>query len=451
MDSAISSKINLLEVFSDLKYRGGQRNMVSFAKYFRKDIFNVFVGAYDSGGPLENVLVGLKIPFVVANRNLENLFKLIQKENISIIHIHRSGGEIKIETELIIGAKKINPNLIVIEKNVFGKFDPSLERNIDCSFFQSMMHLNERYLPNSGLGFDFNKMKVLNNIVDSEEFVGYTATKSEIFDFKSKLGIDQNDYVVGKIAHPAIEKWSDLILDMMPYLLEKISNVKIVVIGTPESRVKRIMNGKYRKNFVLINQTNEQKKLHLFYQSIDVLAHCSKIGECNVNTINEAMFWKKPVVVNSTPRKDNGQLEQVINEENGLIANRPATFARAIVYLLQNKNVADQFGDAGFKQVSTLYNARFVVSQVEKFLIEKLKQRNLLVNSENIERCKSINYYPSEKDIINYRTEYKRRLKIDFGKLSITETIVYWCCLPKRFYFKVMDYIQHKFRIYDGH
>jgi glycosyltransferase involved in cell wall biosynthesis len=444
----LSRKINVLEVHATLGYAGGQRNMVTFAKYLSRDIFSVIVGTYQGGGALESELQKLSIPYVLGNGSILKLLEVIKNNKIDILHIHRSGGSVPIETNLVQQAKKINPNIVIIEKNVFGKYDPTLDGRIDCSLFQSMMHVQKRYLPASNKELDFSTMKVMYNNVDGSELEKFRASTQEIIDFKTRLGISPDDFIFGKVARPAIEKWSDLIINMVPYLVKLNSHIKVVIIGCPPSRIKRIEKSRYRSYFCFIPETNNQKELHLFYQTINVLAHCSKIGECNGNTINEAMYWKKPVVTNSTPRKDNGQLEQIINGLNGYIANSPLIFARALAFLASHKDKCEEFGEAGFRQTQSVNDPKKNTLQLEKIFIEKCHNKignlSLLLAS----KYAKVKYYPSEDNIKKFPLEYQKRLAIEYQKQTFIEKIFFTKHIPKMLFYKIKDFLDHKLLSY---
>ena len=443
MAQEISRKINILEMHSSLGYAGGQRNMVSFAKFLNKDLFNVFVCGYLEGGSQELKLKELNIPYCSALGKIDVIKDFIVKNKIDVIHIHRSGHYNTFETQIINTAKSINTQMVVIEKNVFGKFDQISHKQLDCSFFQSIMHLNERYLPSSGLKFDFEKMKVMYNIVDKDEFEKYRLNEKEILEFKKSIGIKSEDFIVGKIARPHVAKWSDLILDMMPYLVKLIPEIKLVIIGVPQSRKIIIEKSSYKDKIIILEPTANDKFIHSFYQSIDLLAHASKIGECNGNTINEAMFWGKPVVVNSTPHKDNGQLEQVLHMKNGIIANYPQTYARAIFYLYNNKEKLNQMSSQAIESISINNNPLKIVRMLEKFIFETINRKRIF-NNNLVGDYNMVNFFPSETDIINYYKEYRVRLNNDFGKLSLKEKIINKLILPKKFYFKVKDFLEDK-------
>lgn len=447
MVEKISRKINILEMHSSLGYAGGQRNMFTFVKYLDKSIFNVFVASYVEGGIHEERLKEIGVEFIVSKRDVVKILEFIKEKRIDVIHIHRSGGYVPTETQIFEGAKKINEKLIIVEKNVFGKYDNISGENIDCSFFQSMMHLNERYLVDSKKAFDFSRLKVLYNMVDVVGFERYRLNQGEINDFKKTLGINEADFVVGKIGRAHVAKWSDLVLDMMPNLVKLVPNIKFIIIGVPPSRIKLIQKSDFKNKIIILPETGEESAVHKFYQIIDVLAHSSKIGECNGNTINEAMFWKKPVVLNSTPAKDNGQLEQVKHMESGIVANHPQTFARALSFLYHEPNKRIAMGNVGHDLVLKTNSVSNIISQLEKMLIEKFLKEGLLESLYLKDRYSVVDFSPNSGTIINYRQEYKKRLTWDFGNLSLLELFINFLNKPRKLYWKVKDFLEHNYGV----
>lgn len=440
-------RINILEMHSYLDFAGGPRNMFTFVKNLDRNFFNVFVASYVEGGVYEEKLKELGIEFLVSKKDADKILRFIKEKNIHVIHIHRSGGYSPLETAIISGAKKINKEIIIVEKNVFGKYDQVSGRDIDCSMFQSMMHLNERYLPTAKMKFNFSKMKVFYNMVDSAEFEKYRLTKEEIGMYKNNFGITTDNFVLGKVGRADLAKWSDLILDTMPSLIRLVPNIKFIVIGVPPSRVRRIKNSNFANHFILLDETSDERQVHSFYQAIDVLAHSSKIGECNGNTINEAMFWKKPVIVNSTPNKDNGQLEQVTHMVDGIVANYPQTFARAVCYLYRNPAKLLQMGESGHNRILQLNSPALTTRRLEKVIIEKMAENKTPVDLPVKNFYDRISYYPDEQQILNFPLEYRKRLSWEFGKLGMSDKIVNMLGRPKKFYFKIKDFLEHKYRI----
>ncbi len=435
--------INVLAVHGLLIHAGGPRNMLTFAKHMDKEIFDVSILGYQGGGPLEPEIKAAGIPYHVSDSDVDDCLRYIAERKIDVLHLHRSGGTVAFETELVTKAREANPDLIVIEKNVFSKYDPTLEPVISSSMFQCMMHINERYLPASGVPFDAAKHKVFYNMIDREALDQYLASSAEIAAFRTELGIPADAYVIGKVGRPRIEKWSDLILDMMPHLVQLIPNICLVIVGVPESRKRKIARSSYADHVIIIDRLDDQARLHLFYQTIDTLAHSSKIGECNGNAINEAYYWGKPVVVNSTPTRDNGQLEQVSHLFNGIVANTPQSFARAVAWLAAHPEEAAAMGAEGHDQSVTLNDPATMTRQLERIIVELAHAKGLASDDLNA-RYQAVPFAVTGEMIVDYREEYQRRLAWEFAPPSTAEQIRLLLARPGKFIQKIKDYLDHR-------
>lgn len=439
---AMGRPLTVFELHSSFSYAGGgQRALVTFAKHMDTELFRPVCIAYREDGAQRQVLEAAGIEAVFAP-SADEVLRLIAERKPVILHIHRSGGPVPIETEIILGAKRIDPNIIVIEKNVFGLYDPSTEGVIDCSLFQSMMHIHERYLPASGKRFDFDTMKVFHNPIDIDYLEGFHASPEEIAAYKAKLGIAPDEFVLGKIARPHIAKWGDLIVEMLPYLARLVPRFKFIVVGIPDSRMRSLRSSPYADHLILRKSIDDEREERLFYQVIDVLAHSSKIGECNGNTINEAMFWSKPVVTNSTPRRDNGQLEQVAHNETGFIANHPQTFARALAALHADPDLRVRLGLRGREEIVRENAAPLMTRRLEKCFFEVLARRGMPIGRDIAERYGAIPYFPNEGAVAAYPALYAERLALDFGRVVLGESFRNLFRVPGRLYLKVRDFIE---------
>lgn len=436
--------LTVFELHSSFSYAGGgQRALVTFAKYMDKEFFRPVCIAYREDGAQRQALEAAGIDAIFAP-NADEVLRLVAERRPAILHIHRSGGHVPMEADIILGAKRIDPGIIVIEKNVFGLYDPSIEGAIDCSLFQSMMHIHERYLPASGKRFDFGRMKVFHNPVDADQLTAFRATPDEIAAYKAMLGIAPDEFVLGKIARPHIAKWSDLIVEMLPYFARLVPRFKFFMVGVPDSRMRSLRSGPYAPRLILRKSIDDEREECLFYQSIDVLAHSSKIGECNGNTINEAMFWGKPVVTNSTPRRDNGQLEQVVHGETGFIANHPQTFARALATLHVDPGLRARMGARGREEIIRENTAPLMARRLEKCFFEVLARRGVPIGRDIAERYGAIRYFPSEEEIVGYPALYTERLRIDFGDLAAGERLRNIFLSPRRVVLKARDFLEAK-------
>ena len=437
-------KINLLVIVHSVDVTN--RILVGFCRSINRSIFEIKVLAHDSVGGKEKDLSDMGIEYVVANGDIDVIAETIKKWQIDAIYIIRGGGYSSLQLEIFRRAKIINPKIVILETNFFGRFDPKSWPLIDCSLQVSKMMLNGRYLKEGGQ-FDFDKVKILYHPLDCQSWDKIYIGDDEVKAFKNKLGIKEGDFVIGKLGRPAIEKWSDLLVYMMPYLVKLAPNIKFIVQEMPDSRKKRVLRSKYKDHYILLKKTLDDREVALFYKTIDVYTHASKIGESFGMTLAEAGAFRKPVIVNSTPHRDNNQLELVEHMKTGIIANHPQTFARAVEYLYKNKDIRMQMGEAARAKIVNFLDPKKLSEQLEKVIIEKMVKNKQPLDPQLVERYSRIEYYPSEAEILAYKEEYQKRLKQEFGKLSVLELLVNYLNIPRKFYFKLRDFAEHKFGI----
>ncbi|OGH68382.1 MAG: hypothetical protein A3I29_04120 [Candidatus Magasanikbacteria bacterium RIFCSPLOWO2_02_FULL_44_11] len=437
--------INVLELISSLNYAGSQRALVNFCRYSDRHFFKMHVATYIEGGPREKEIHDLGIECVIFKNDIASLLKYVAQKNIQIVHFHRSGHYVPFEHLVLQKLKSQNPLLVIVETNIFGKYDARSASLIDCSLVISKMNLNEVFVKQAGV-FDFNRMRTLYFPVDAASFAKNIPTQEEITAYKKKNNIQPADFVIGRLGRPDIAKWSDLLIETVPYLVKLIPRIKYLIQSAPESRKRQVLTGRYRDNFIFVEPSAEDKDIALFFSSLDVYAHASKIGESFGMTLAEAGLFKKPVVVNSTPQRDNSQVEVVNHMQTGIIANGPQAFARAVAYLYAHPKEKERMGEAARFKVLQEYDAEATTRCLEKVFVEKLLQKNIPVCQTVIDLYAKINYFPSENDLVAYRKDYQKRIANTFSPLTNKEMVYNALFKPKKMYRKVIDFIEHRFK-----
>jgi glycosyltransferase involved in cell wall biosynthesis len=189
-----------------------------------------------------------------------------------------------------IGAIKENTKHFV-STSVFGNQDDTIE--IDRVLFVSkhIQHLANRF---------GEKYRVVRNAVED---------KYSDDDLREELNIPKDAFVFGRIGRD-----SDDIYD--PINLKAYSEIEsdktfFIIIGASQRSIDDIKNFKIN-NYRVIDRTTDEVRLSKFYNTMDVLAHARKDGECNPANIWEAFVHGKPVVSHyGVPF--NGHLEVIKN------------------------------------------------------------------------------------------------------------------------------------------
>ncbi len=434
-------KINVLQFCNQLSLGGTERALQVLTKYLDKKLFNVYVAAHSSGGRAKMLEdLGFEVHLIAGDK--KRLVDLMRAKNIHILHVHRAG----VEEHLPIEAAKEAGVPILIETNVFGYVDKSetgklIDRHLMVSNWCALRYWKWSEMHKEEFR---HKVRVLYNPVDMAELEDTELSNDKVARMRQELGIGSSDCVIGRIGRPAISLWGDLCMNMMPYLVREIPDIKYVMVGAPEIKRKEIQKRGLGKHFIFLETTYDQKKVLNFYNSIDILAYSPGLGESFGYTIAEAMACKKPVVVNSTPLKYNAQIELVDNGKTGFIANYPRDFAQAITFLLRNREKAKEMGIAGYKKVERNYEAAKVTRYLEDIYAEVLLEKGLKLGDRTAASSVAMKSPSFEEDIDKFEKEYEKRLFNCFGRVNRLQSMSYRYLVRNKLLFSTFGFLINK-------
>ncbi|MFA6105011.1 MAG: glycosyltransferase family 4 protein [Patescibacteria group bacterium] len=413
-------KISVASLASDMGIGGVAREIVTINKNLNKEFFNHFV---ISMGPRDDVRSKYidedKIFFI---SNPKEISQILEENKINVLYAHRHGRNEAIYDAI---AKEISDNVALLEMNTFSVLDKGFfGQRCEKHVFVSRTNLL-KYCVQNNINFDFKKLKTVFGLVDCNRWLENVPTETEVKEYKEKLGLEGN-FVVGRAARPVMGKWDDEMLVMWKRLSKMNNKIKFLIYGVPEERKQLLMAAGKAENLIMLEPTSSDKELRLFYSAIDVFAHDSRLGECACATIAEAMLFKKPVVVKSTPfprftlgrshTNDNGQIEQIKNGENGYVVVGGVAMAEAINYLYNHQEEAIQMGEKNNREVLDKYNAKIGIKTFEKIFIDSVLDKKIDVASNIFAYYNSNNFFPDEHSTRDWFKEYYRRLEDIFGK-----------------------------------
>ena len=414
------NKIKVASLANDMGIGGTARQIITIDKYLNKDIFEHFIISLGSKNDVRAKFIDNRKIFFVSDP--KEVARILKDNDVNILYAHRHGRNESAHDEIV---KEIGEEVVVLEFNTFSvKDDGNFGRRCDKHVFISQTNLL-KYCVQNNIEFDFKKHKTVYGLIDRERWQENAPTEMEIKDYKAKLGLE-GSFVVGRAARPVIEKWDDEILVMWKRLSKMNSKIKFLAYGVPKAQKKLLLAAGTLANLIMLEPTVSDKELALFYSAIDVFAHDSQIGECFCGTITEAMFFKKPVVVKSTPfprfvlgrshTKDNGQIEQIKNGANGFVVTCGAAMAEAVDYLYNHQEEAAQMGEKNHREVLEEYDAKIGIKTLEKIFIESMLDKENNLSSNILAYYNSNNFFPDEGSIGGWFKEYYRRLEDVYGK-----------------------------------
>lgn len=358
--------------------------------------FNAFGVGLHQGGPRADSLRESGYGVHEAD-GVDDLAEYMSEKKIDIVHSH-SG-----DSELISTAAAEAGVPIHVRTDQFGNyFETGSDRGIDYFFYPSKTILLRTLILNN-IGFEGGWEKDMAHLYNPLDVAEVTQGES----LREEYGIPDSVPVVGKIGRPVPEKWGKLTIWAFDRVLEQTPTAELFLVGVPEKIRKQIQGYRWGDQVTYVEPLPHEK-VSDFYATIDVLAHTSAIGESYGYVIAEAMANGVPPVVDSTPMRDNAQVELVHDGETGYVANSSTAYGEALSKLLNNQDKRQQFGDAAKERVFEFDVGR-VVTRLEKFY-ELLATNAGLIQSDSTQGFDALT-----EDMWEFKSEYNHRLGTAFG------------------------------------
>jgi glycosyltransferase involved in cell wall biosynthesis len=369
------ASIPVLHIADTFSYGGTEKTMqILCAALQQRGSFEVHAGVWNSGGSREDWVKEHVAHVVSFHRSAEQLTRYIREYRIRIVHVHRSNHQMLAVLRVLAQISDIR----VIETNAFGKIttDP-VESVVAIRAFVSAFCADRfrKAHPEQDEQIFLSTSVVLYNPIDPNDFPEYSSEYTSAF--KRSLGIRDEERVITRVGRADDNKFGDMCVLMMPYLLKKNPHVRLVLQSAP-SRIERfVRKHTLSEQVIILPETADTKALGLLYAATDVAVHSSLIGESFGCSLAESMMYRKPVVVNTTPYFDNAQIEVVDNNSTGYIVDNPESFAEAVHQLLSKDALRIQYGERGYQKAMRLYSVGHVVTQLETIYARMLSRASV--------------------------------------------------------------------------
>lgn len=231
--------------------------------------------------------------------------------------------------------------------------------------------------------------------------------------YKEMFDIPYDAPVIGKIGRSAPEKWGPTMINALEQILGERPSTHVLLVNTPQKIQKKIRSLGL-DNVHLIDGV-PLGEIDNFHNSIDVLTHSSAIGECLPYVFLEAMASGTPIVVDSQPMRDNGQIELLDHGKHGYVANTSSAYASATLELLNEPERRESMGTAGQDRVHLTFAAEKITARLESLYATVLVE-NGAVTARELEWWEGP---PKVADMPGFAEEYARRLQIHYNKSSL--------------------------------
>lgn len=389
------SKINLLIELDTFDKGGLQKVVLDSAIRFNKDLFEITIVSINGGGDLAEMAKRQNITVYELSGILkeQTYKKIILDRNINLSNSHFSNFGYKILKELGI------PNITFIH-NVYAFLrDKALndflanDKYIDA--YISVSNNCTKYAIGK-LGLDESKIITIPNglILEEHEERQKNANVVKRCDF----GLSEDDYVFLNPASYNLHKGHYVMIDAMKKIIKTRTDIKILCIGNViykphyDDLVRDLETTGLNKYIILPGYVSGIENI---YPIVDAFLMPSFIEGWSI-AMNEAMFYKKPLLMTDTGGAcdviENNDIGILINNEYGDTTNLYSEYlddmaynqrefqisenlANSMIEFANNKDYWKDAGQKGYQKIIDLYNFDDVVKQYENIFIELISKK----------------------------------------------------------------------------
>ncbi|NIR87189.1 glycosyltransferase family 4 protein [Candidatus Bathyarchaeota archaeon] len=231
-----------------------------------------------------------------------------------------------------------------------------------------------------GLGFPKDKIRVCYNGVDPEKYSRQQVSEEKVKEVRQRYGLRDNDLMALFIGRLVWVKGVDRLVKALPQVLQKVPNIKLVILGLGEMReyLEKLVRTlkledvvKFRFEFV----PEEERIAH--YAACDVAAFPSLYEPFGIVAL-EAMSMEKPVVVGAAGIS--GMRESVVPngpDQCGFHVNPedPTDIAWGIINAVQDPQRKEWLGKNGRKLVLQKFSWDIVAKRTAELYTELLESK----------------------------------------------------------------------------
>lgn len=238
-------------------------------------------------------------------------------------------------------------------------------------------HISERAVKEKIV--DAGKIKYFGRDINMQRFSQNRFDKKFVEKKKKELGMPENVKVIGIVARMVKEKGYLELFEAFNKVVSEFPNTVLLVVGPLEPEKNDAITPEIVKNYGIKDKVffvGDQEKVEEFYAIMDIFVlptHREGLGA----SILEASSMEKPVIASSV----GGCPEAVEDGKTGLLVpvRDIKKLTEAIIFLLKNKNIAEEMGKAGREKVFREFKQEIVFGRMEenyhKIITKKIKQK----------------------------------------------------------------------------
>lgn len=222
------------------------------------------------------------------------------------------------------------------------------------------------------------EIEIIPTGINTELFKKSNYSKEDTIALKKEIGLNPENPVLLFLGRIAKEKSIDVIINAMPSLLEKIPDLKFVIVGDGpvKSELESLTEKLGLTENIIFTGAKPWAEIGKYYQIGDIFVSASK-SETQGLTFAEAMAGGLPVIA----RRDECLENIVIHEKTGLLFDSPEELPDMVMRILSDKDILKKFSDASISAMEELSVEKFAlkVDKLYSSVIENRKQKHTSV------------------------------------------------------------------------
>ena len=378
------TKIKVLHVITRLICGGAEQNTLLTVRGLLEKGYEVGLAAGPSDhieGDLEYAFRQLDIKlFVLPSfvRKLDplkdlitahKLYVLIRKEKYDIVHTHVSKAGI-----LGRWAAKLAGVPIICHTTHGNIFDGYFNKYITKMFilFNKMtVKITDKMITITDVG---KKQWLDRHIGKSHQYVSiYDGIDMNVFTpdavktsrsvLRKSVGLSDDEIVIGNVGRLAPIKGHKYLIEAIPLIVQKIKNVKFIIIGDgPDREELEVLSAKLQvDNYINFIGMNDNIPELLSIMDIFVLP---SLNEGLGRALVEAMAMGLPCVASAV----GGVVEVIEHEETGMLVPKgdPQVLAKVIINLIEDKSFARTIAEKAQKRACSVFSSQTMIDNISK-------------------------------------------------------------------------------------
>ena len=372
----MSKKIKLLHVITHLPIGGAQDNTLYTVELLNKDKYDISLSCNLNGELVSRAkkvkhlklydVPNLRREVSIINdiRAFLYLYKLIKKENFTIIHTHSSKAGFLGRV-----AAMLNKTPIVIHTIhgfAFHDYMNSFKKNI----FIYLEKLSAKWTHGLVTVSNLNKKKVvdlgiapiekLKNIYSGIDLTLFINEKND--QFRKELNLDSNHLLLGSVGRLSNQKDPITMIEAFCIVIKTFPNAHLTLVGDGELRDKILIKIDQLQLNGRVHLTGNKNDPWKIYHSLDLFI-MSSIYEGLGRSITEALSCGVPVVCTSVE----GVPEIVRDNETGILVppKDPDALATGIIKSLNDMDNAKKMAEEGRKFVNENFDVKKMVDDID--------------------------------------------------------------------------------------